>query len=311
MPIYKYVTSDRTDILENAFIRFTQPDAFNDPFECFPFIESIMPEDDFNDKIKNFQWSDAYIEEILGKSWDKQRKKNKNIPTFEDLKHILIPMYKNTKPEFDSFFRRVMTTRNHPIDIINASFIGALNQTIGILSFTETNNNLLMWSHYAFNHTGFVIEFDEKHTFFDQRKKEKELKGCLKQVSYSVKRPNILILDPMALEQNSANDNFLKWANKIFFTKSEHWNYEKEWRMVELLANCENIIHSEPHKIYLFPIPKNCIKKLIFGCRISYETKQKLINIISNDADYSHIKVQQAEMDEQEYKLNFKQFRIN
>ena len=30
----------------------------------------------------------------------------------------------------------------------------------GIISFTESYNNLLMWSHYADEHKGIVIEFD-------------------------------------------------------------------------------------------------------------------------------------------------------
>jgi hypothetical protein len=33
----------------------------------------------------------------------------------------------------------------------------------GILSLTEKHDNLLMWAHYAGEHTGFVIEFDSSH----------------------------------------------------------------------------------------------------------------------------------------------------
>lgn len=306
MPICKYVAPDRFDIIENACIRFTQPSAFNDPFECHPFIESITPEDTFNDFITNYEWSDDYVEKTLRKSWNHQREKNKNAPSFEQVKHILIPMFKQSKPEFNNFLRRVMTTRNHPIDIVNTSFMGGINQKIGILSLTEANNNLLMWSHYALNHTGFVIEFNEKHPFFDQRKKEKEFRRFLKKVSYSIKRPTVFMLDPKALDKDDQKGHLERWVTEIFFMKSEHWSYEKEWRMIEQLSECENIIHSEPQNIYLFPFPKDCIKGLIFGCRIQVETKQKLISIISSDADYSHLKIQQAEKDEQEYKLNFK-----
>lgn len=36
MIVYKYVTPDRIDVLENGRIRFTQADALNDPFEINP-----------------------------------------------------------------------------------------------------------------------------------------------------------------------------------------------------------------------------------------------------------------------------------
>ncbi len=45
---------------------------------------------------------------------------------------------------------------------------GILQQAIqnnGVLSLTETQDNLLMWSHYSGQHTGMVIEFDESHSF--------------------------------------------------------------------------------------------------------------------------------------------------
>ncbi|EPJ44297.1 MAG: hypothetical protein OFPII_35920 [Osedax symbiont Rs1] len=43
----------------------------------------------------------------------------------------------------------------------------------GILSMTERIDNLLMWSHYADSHTGFVIGFDPSHDFFDGTKSNK------------------------------------------------------------------------------------------------------------------------------------------
>ncbi len=38
MPLFKYVTLDRIDILVNEEIRYTQLGAFNDPFEMPVFI---------------------------------------------------------------------------------------------------------------------------------------------------------------------------------------------------------------------------------------------------------------------------------
>jgi hypothetical protein len=39
--VYKYVTAERIDILENGLIRCTQPFALNDPFETMPNLREI------------------------------------------------------------------------------------------------------------------------------------------------------------------------------------------------------------------------------------------------------------------------------
>ena len=44
MSIYKYIPPERIDILQNNHIRFTQPSAFNDPFEAFPYFKALAPE---------------------------------------------------------------------------------------------------------------------------------------------------------------------------------------------------------------------------------------------------------------------------
>src|SRR5690242_18055193 len=46
MTLFKYVHSDRVDIIRNLEIRFTQPDALNDPFELQPQFDSIVAEAD-------------------------------------------------------------------------------------------------------------------------------------------------------------------------------------------------------------------------------------------------------------------------
>ena len=38
MVFYKYVSAERIDILQNRLIRFTQPNAMNDPFEARPYF---------------------------------------------------------------------------------------------------------------------------------------------------------------------------------------------------------------------------------------------------------------------------------
>ena len=42
--LYKYLSPERIDVLQNKQIRFTQPEALNDPFELKPLFEELLPE---------------------------------------------------------------------------------------------------------------------------------------------------------------------------------------------------------------------------------------------------------------------------
>jgi hypothetical protein len=164
-----------------------------------------------------------------------------------------------------------------------------------------------MWSHYSANHTGFVIEFDEKHSFFDQRKKPTEIRRHVKKVRYSNERPSLTIFSPNL----SNNEQINKWTKDFFWVKSSNWAYEKEWRMIYTLRNCQHVISNTDPPICLFPLPLDCIKTIIFGCRALPEDKKKIIDLLRSNQIYSHIGVQETVIDPQEYKLSIEKFTFN
>ena len=43
-PVYKYLPPDRKTYLDDELLRFTQPGALNDPFECIPIVPKVDPE---------------------------------------------------------------------------------------------------------------------------------------------------------------------------------------------------------------------------------------------------------------------------
>ena len=51
MPLYKYVTAERIDVLQNALIRFSQPSALNDPWDMRPHVERIFTDDDLEEHV--------------------------------------------------------------------------------------------------------------------------------------------------------------------------------------------------------------------------------------------------------------------
>jgi hypothetical protein len=52
MALYKYLTPARLDVLERRRIRFTQPAAFNDPFEFKPYIESAASQEHLSEYLE-------------------------------------------------------------------------------------------------------------------------------------------------------------------------------------------------------------------------------------------------------------------
>ncbi|MEO6287452.1 MAG: DUF2971 domain-containing protein [Dyadobacter sp.] len=97
---------------------------------------------------------------------------------------------------------------------INRSFSKGLK----ICSFSEVNDSILMWGHYALNHTGFCVEFD----FIDL------LSTPFSMQLYPIHYSNDL------LDLNSCYKSGLNLYNIAILAsiaKNEGWIYEKEWRL--------------------------------------------------------------------------------
>lgn len=88
------------------------------------------------------------------------------------------------------------------------------NSIIGLYSLSSVPNNILMWSHYSLNHTGFVIGFNSDSLINDYDF------DYIEPINYQPEYPIISGLDDSTVQ-----------FHKKFFYKSEMWNYEKEWRI--------------------------------------------------------------------------------
>lgn len=308
MALYKYVTKTRFDVLENGYIRFTQPAAFNDPFELFPYFESISPEKNIEQYIRKYEWDEAGIDQMMEESWQKELKKypGVNIP-FPLIKSLMKNYFDQRKPLIMEMFQNFMTMKSPEFrELAINTIMKSINDTIGILCLSETPDNILMWSHYSANHTGFVIEFDENHSFFDQRKKENEISGHIKKVRYSRMRPQIILFDPNL----SNEENVEKWIKDFFWVKSSDWTYEQEWRITQTFRDWKGIIKETIPPTYLFPMPTDCIKAIIVGCRVKMSDLELLKILLKSDSKFSHIIMKKASIDEKQYQINIKEINI-
>lgn len=159
------------------------------------------------------------------------------------------------------------------------------------LSLTETHDNLLMWAHYSLNHEGFVIGFDENHPFI-----KGQGNGIYKltKISYTADRPNVGISKLTLID--------------TYFTKSNEWAYEKEWRIFEEARNADRIIDGT---ICLYNVPPDSITEVILGSRMDTKIKESILKSISENKSLNHITTKQAEIDENFYKLNIENLEAN
>jgi len=300
MAIYKYVTAERIDIFKNGHIRFTQPSVFNDPFETFPYFFAIAPEDAVDDFLK--KQPKEKFEQSLSEAWTKEcQKYGINIPL--SMVRGLMPKAEDVQPIIHNWLKQFMTMKQPDFrNLATHTILEGINKAFGMLCLTEKPDNLLMWAHYSRNHTGFVIEFDEKHDFFDPKTSDKQIANKLMKVRYAKKRPEITLFDPAV----SSEQNLEHWANDLFLVKSEHWEYEQEWRMIRSLKECTKIMNGS-EEIYLYPIPLECITGIIWGCRILESARDFLYLRVRGNKEFSHVRLWQASINEKEYKLDFKE----
>lgn len=207
----------------------------------------------------------------------------------KDLFDGIIQMYKNgSESEW---------AKNTTYEDISKSFF----LLEGVISFTETRSNLLMWSHYAQKHSGLAIEFDVENDFFK----------TIKRVRYDNIKPNHI--HPNDLEN-------------LFFIKSDDWIYEKEHRIVKRLSKhnffitkSDMTIHpaknSSTHlgdytdEMYMFLVPKKSIKSVTFGCNILPSSKEIIINKIRANKELQNVVLWEAKLSKDYFHLDFEQMK--
>ena len=281
MKLFKYVAEERITILEEGLIRFTQPQAFNDPFELKPQISSIASPLHLEEHLNiNFQ-------AILREEYEKLPHQAKMVLPFP-----AYLQFAETKRE--EMLSGIKELAKQSTPLLKKVMHESLEKHIGILSVTESPNNLLMWAHYANSHQGFVIEFDSTHPFFDQRKSEEDELRHLSKVIYSKKRPNLQLLQISSM-------------NEFLLVKSNEWFYEEEWRMLMALSDANKIIEENLHDIYLFKVPFDVIRAVLIGARATPETHKNIEFAISSNPELAHVRVFEMKIHEERFELKIEE----
>lgn len=256
--LYKYLEPDRIDVLENGAIRASQVGLLNDPFEVFP----------------DFSPFKKYLVDITKDAFPDRYQ---NSP-------IIIP------------YRRFSSDDEKQIEQLARNGIEGFKQGIRetnplLLCLSETNNNLLMWSHYARSHTGLVLGFNAQHEFFS---------GSLRNVSrpfkveYSANRP--VYPDPRTTPMTI--DRFMP----IYIRKSLDWAYEKEWRMLVKPEACRSLGKVGYYECFLLDWPPELLTEIILGPKMSLGNKAKIMEL--KRTKYPTVELFEANLSPTKYNLD-------
>lgn len=177
---------------------------------------------------------------------------------------------------------------NRKLDTIVPQIKEVINKNFAISCFSNSPNNVLMWSHYADKHTGFCVEYD-----FSKIKDKRKLLLLFPAI-YTVERPSI----PLSMfDMSNPNDikvSLTKEATSdicyALLCKSKYWNYENEWRILCLKNDLNNQVLYEDLAV-----------KVYLGANISEDNKRKLLEII--DAKSTNIEIVQYRLDNSKFEL--------
>lgn len=266
--LYKYRAFNKFAIesIKSGTIWLSNPDSFNDPFDCsIDVIDNLNPVK-LRELFKLFGKmggvSKKYVKDVIDKSTS----------------HGKLTKYGES---------------------LVAGLLEHLPQTFrdtGVFCLCEIPNDILMWSHYGDQHKGFCVGYNRTENnilgkdFVDSIVERHQLSGFeiseprTKPVIYSISYPEINFSE--IFESGVGLD-------KLWLTKSIHWSYEKEWRIV---------IPSWANKA----IPMDAeITSIVFGLRMPKEHRNEIIDILGRN---SSINFFQAVKDRDRYALNIVDF---
>ncbi len=149
-----------------------------------------------------------------------------------------------------------------------------LRKKIGIYCLSQKRDDILMWSHYACSHRGICIEFsatEQAHVVF---------MGQAFRVVYQNLFPCV----------NLYNTSLEDKAKAYILTKSQHWSYECEWRVIDF-----------PKPSGYRSIPPRLISSVILGAKATDETREAIKQLLSGLA--WTVKLYQARMNSDNYGL--------
>ena len=269
---FKYMSYETACIvLQNQTLRWSTPIILNDPFDMnfrlhidvdFERVKQMALDQSWND---HFGDNPARPGNNLGELISLARRKfaQKGISMSRE------DFGKYFESAIDESLAKVLPG----VETAYAEMRPMLDRT-KVLCLATQPDNVLMWSHYALQHTGVVIRLENIPEMNSPYSMAQE-------VSYPSAMPRRMDEQGLAnLLSGRGRSDLEELFGKVVLTKSHHWSYEAEWRIYggfgrDPAASFEDLQFGAPE-----------LESLIFGCRMDDDKRNELkvaANLINPD----------------------------
>lgn len=141
----------------------------------------------------------------------------------------LFPDKRGIRPG-SKMWKDLRSTVNQQLRTLRTAF-DELRSTTGVSCFSESDDSLLMWAHYANHHRGICVEYDLLEI-------NQALRFTAVPVIYSEQRT---CFNSLELQDQRIKDDAERLLVLSLTSKSHEWSYEKEWRIIRDDGACGDL----------------------------------------------------------------------
>ena len=278
--LFKYVAPDRLpQIIGPGLIRYSQPNALNDPFEFMVHRPEL-----FSSGLIDKELSTEKVDDLFRKELDEAKAKYPGIATMlEAAAAVKGPSIKgNLRGLVEQVASQILPQFS---SLMTAKVAGEFR----ILSLTETPDNLLMWAHYADSHRGAVLEFDAEHPSLNSRRSGTDELRHPRKVVYVEHMP------ARALDETD--------SQVLFLTKGNPWAYEREWRVLQAARFADKVVGQSPNELCLYQLPLKAVVSITFGASADPTWLKIEIARIRSLPESAHLKFYRCRVRSDDYAL--------
>lgn len=275
-------------ILKTKRVRYSSPLVFNDPFDLqsglhFDFDISTLQEKVL-DKLKEF--ASATEPPVV----DEADPWGKIIKTVREA----YPAHGFPREKFRLLTQNLFPLLSKTFEVTRTKYQehwSKLLPGLRLFCVSEDRDNLLMWAHYAQDHTGAVFEF------LSLPKEDNPL-SVASPIEYVSSPPSFFtlneLLDHMFLVHKLDKDTFY---HRYPYYKSNHWIYEREWRVWYPGTPSPKALYED------VPIRQSEFASLYIGCKSEPDFITKAVSLTKSA--FPNVRIYHAQKRDGEYELGY------
>jgi hypothetical protein len=270
--LFRYYKAEHAlRVLSDLEIRTSIPNTLNDPFELSPNMDASQ----FTQR-----WCESLLrcDNMIQKSYQSEGR-HRGFTGKKAFKRWYLKDLSHRASE-------LLPVLPGNVERVRKEFADDFSKRYRLVCASRIADSILMWSHYAANHTGVVIQFDTNELPFSEMPD-----WCMLPVIYSPQKP--------VYSHFTKSPEFRKAMFAVAASKAAAWSYEQETRIV-LPASREIL-----RKARFLRVTPGSITALILGCRLSAATRMSIRSALSL-SHFQHVHLMQADLHRAEYALTLR-----